>query len=293
MRKKEVVRVLREHGFAEGRLIALSKIGDCKSHPEHFAVFNAQVFIRRGRILKQADLDLSGDAMQLTAAAHAAGENLYVLYENSPHPFWMPGSLPIARVLRNAVWWTRIRLRDQDPFLPLPQYRRVKSPELKCAVGEWRARAAYCVSVWDNPEFASSNTTGAMVQLWEERPSGLQEIEREESELERYPVNTTRGRPVRPVFYHRCGLLEYIWFSHGAALPAALYDCSLRHLGSVKFDTHRDTRAIQDRRGSDVIGLVWPCSIAAPEVTASARRQLRAGCPGRTIDARLWHGPDP
>jgi hypothetical protein len=70
-------------------------------------VFNAQVCGLRGRLLKQADLDLTLDGEKLTAAARAAGENFYVLYESDPSPFWKPGSILMSRVLRDAVWWTR------------------------------------------------------------------------------------------------------------------------------------------------------------------------------------------
>jgi hypothetical protein len=201
--------------------------------------------------------------------------------------------MPISQVLRNAVWWTRIRPRDQDYFVPLPaHFPRAKPPQLTCAVGMWQGRPAYSVSVWASREFDSSNTRGATVQLWGEPPKSLRVIEKE-TDLIPDAVNTSRGRPVRPVFYHRCGLLEYVWFRHGAALPAVMYDCCLAHLESVKFDTHRNTRAIQLRQGSEVIGLVWPCSIVAPEVTASAQRQLNASYLGSATHPNFGRGPDP
>jgi hypothetical protein len=90
MHHNQVIAVLREHGFAEGRLIANSKSGYYKRHRSHFVVFNAQVCSLGGRLLKQADLDLTLDGEKLTAAARAAGENFYVLYENDPSPFWKP-----------------------------------------------------------------------------------------------------------------------------------------------------------------------------------------------------------
>jgi hypothetical protein len=86
--------------------------------------------------------------------------------------------------------------------------------------------------------------------------------------------SSTRGRSVRPAFYQRSGPLEYLWFSNGAAIPALLYDSVLRPLSGLHFTVHRDHKAIHARRGGQVIGLVWPCSFVAPEVIASARRQL-------------------
>jgi hypothetical protein len=93
MHYNQIIAVLREHGFAEGRLIANSKSGYYKRHRSHFVVFNAQVCSLGGRVLKQADLDLTLDGEKLTQAARVAGENFYVLYENDPSPFWKPGSI--------------------------------------------------------------------------------------------------------------------------------------------------------------------------------------------------------
>jgi len=69
-------------------------------------------------------------------------------------------------------------------------------------------------------------------------------------------------------------LLDYVWFSHGAAVPAILYDHTVRRLDSVRFTWHRDSSAIHLRQVGEVVGLFWPCHISAPEVLANARRRL-------------------
>ena len=117
------------------RLIATSKSGYYKRHRSNFVVFNAQVSSLGGRVLKQADLDLTLDGEKLTQAARAAGENFYVLYENDPSPFWKPGSIPMSRVLRDAVWWTRIHREDEDLFLPMNS-------------GPWRESGGDCATAW-------------------------------------------------------------------------------------------------------------------------------------------------
>lgn len=88
------------------------------------------------------------------------------------------------------------------------------------------------------------------------------------------PPSSTRGRSVRPVFYQQSGPLDHVWFSHGVAIPALLYDQVLRPLSGLNFTVHRDNKAIHVRAGGPVIGLIWPCWIGAPEVVASTRRQL-------------------
>src|SRR5271168_5450085 len=103
MHHNQIIAVLRKHGFAEGRLIANSKSGYCKRHRSYFVVFNAQVCNIRGRLIKQADLDLTLDGEKLTQAARVAGENFYVLFENDPSPFWVRASIPMPRVLLDAV----------------------------------------------------------------------------------------------------------------------------------------------------------------------------------------------
>jgi hypothetical protein len=69
-------------------------------------------------------------------------------------------------------------------------------------------------------------------------------------------------------------LLDYVWFSHGAAVPAILYDHIVRPLDSVRFTWHKDSAAIHLRQAGEVVGLFWPCHISAPEVLAHARRRL-------------------
>jgi hypothetical protein len=107
MHYNQLIAVLRKHGFAEGRLIANSKSGYCKRHRSHFVVFNAQVCNIRGRLLKQADLDLTLDGGKLTAAARAAEENFYVLYENDPSRYRCPGSCGTRSGGRGSIGRTR------------------------------------------------------------------------------------------------------------------------------------------------------------------------------------------
>ena len=202
MHHNQIIAVLREHGFAEGRLIANSKSGYYKRHRSHFVVFNAQVCSLRGRLLKQADLDLTLDGGKLTQAARAAGENFYVLYENDLSPFWKPGSIPMSRVLRDAVWWTRIHREDEDLFLPMNsgplEKRRVR---LRCSLGRWQNQPAYSVDLRDNPAWGSGrNMSGAVVQVLGHPPRGLRPTEKDEV----FTAETFKGRghTVHPVFYH-------------------------------------------------------------------------------------------
>jgi hypothetical protein len=140
-------------------------------------------------------------------------------------------------------------------------------------MGRWQNRLAYSVDLWNNPEWESGrNLSGAVVQVLGRPPKGLRATVK--NEVFTAEISKTRGRPVRPVFYHHAGLLEYVWFSHRAAVPAILYDETIRLLDSVSFTWHRDNSAIHLRQAGEVVGLCWPCDISAPEVLANARRQL-------------------
>ena len=276
MTRHAIVAVLRSHGFFSGRMIAQSKTGYRRALPKHFVIFNAKVFTRRGLVLKSADLDLTLDAEQLTAVARAIGENLFVLYENDPAFFWRPGSTPMSTVLQYAIWWTCIRSEDQDTFIAVDAShpRRPRGKPIACTVGTWQGRPAYSVDCWTNPTCGGCNTSGAVVELRGHPPRNLQVASRDK--VISAGMSATRGRATRPMFYHRSGPLEYVWFTHGAALPARLYDCCIRQRASVTFTIHRDTDAIHIRRDGEVIGLIWACGIAAPEVVARARQYLRS-----------------
>ena len=148
-----------------------------------------------------------------------------------------------------------------------------KRARLRCSLGRWQNRPAYSVDLWDKPAWGiGRNMSGAVVQVLGHAPRGLRSAEKDE--VFTAEISKTRGRPVRPVFYHRVGLLDYVWFSHGAAVPAILYDHIVRRLDSVRFTMHRDSLAIHLRQAGEVVGLFWPCCISAPEVLAHARRRL-------------------
>jgi hypothetical protein len=268
MNTKQLIRIMREYGFSDGRMISHSKTGYCKVHPDHCAVFNAQVFWRRGRILKQADLDLRRDAEQLTAAAKAAGENLYVLYEGQPSAFWLEHKVPIPQVLRHAVWWSQIRPEDKDRFASIDSARRPpKTAHVTCTAGAWEKRPAYRMYLG-----SKYHTVDGSILLLGRLPSYLHaKID------ENFPTNggpVTKGRPVRPVFYHQNRLCELVWFSHLAAVPALLFDCAVRPLMPVTFRIHQGSERIAIRKQSKVIGMIFPCLHVAPQVVSAACQHL-------------------
>ena len=275
MTKKKIINALERHGFFSSRMITHSKRRYCQRHPNNFTVFNAKVFTRHALILHGTDLDLTRDARELTAAAREAGENFYVLCEHHPHPFWEPDSIPMRQVLRSAIWWTRIRPQDHDAFVPVESAsQRPNRLRLNCVTGEWQGGPAYSISCWENEEFYNTNMVGAALEIAGHPPKKFRVKKAETGAGLSKPPSATRGQPVRPVFYQHSGVLEYVWFDNGAAVPAVLYDNVLRPLEGVNFTVHREHEAIHIRRSGRMIGLIWPCGIGAPEVIANARRQL-------------------
>jgi hypothetical protein len=278
MKKQKIIAILADHGFSEGRCIAWSKTGYSKSHQKHFIIFNAQIFSRRGRILRQVDLDLTVDSPKLTAAARAIGGNLYVLHEHRPRVECSPKSGPIIPVLRDAVWWTRIRPGDQDVFrLMETSSLRLRLASLACITGSWQGQPAYAVDVWLNPEWDNLHMAGSVIELCGRPPEQLRVVERltEKDEFTIEPCRT-RGRPIRPVFRQQSGLLDFVWFNSGAAVPSVLYDNTVGLLNNLTFTCHAGCEAIHARRNRKVIGLIWPSRIFAQDVVSSAQSQLNA-----------------
>ncbi|HEV2328652.1 MAG TPA: hypothetical protein VGY56_07695 [Verrucomicrobiae bacterium] len=289
MKKNNVIRALRQRGFCEGRLITFSKSGFHTMHPNHFVIFNSKVFTRRALILRQADLDLTVDAVKLTAAAREVGENFYVLAESHPHPFWQPGSMPMRQVLCNATWWTRLRPEDQDVFLPVNSvHRRSKRLPLTCVTGLWQGRPAYSVACWENDAIYNTNMTGAALDIAGQPPKHFRIKKSDPGPELSKPPSATPGQTVHPLFYQKSGLLEYVWFSGGFAMPAALYDQVVRPLGRLDFTLHDEHEALHIRRDGRVIGMIWPCFIGAREVAANARRRLGL----KTVKGSCSHKPE-
>jgi hypothetical protein len=274
---KTIRTVLRQHGLTEGRMISDSKTRYCGRNRDHFVVVNAQIFSARGRVLKQVDLDLTVDGHKLSAAARLTGVNLWVLYEGDPSPDCKTGSTPVSRILRNAIWWTRIHPRDADLFLPLISGPLWGHIPLRCVTGEWQGKPAFSVDLWSNPDYESPrNYTGPVIQLsGKPPPFFIEEAQGEEGTFTAEGVSKTRGRCVRPLFYQRAGKLEYVWFGHGAAVPAILYDHVLQPRNDISYSIHSDCASIHVWHGDGLIGFILPCDISAPEVVRNATMQLR------------------
>jgi hypothetical protein len=76
-----VVRLATELGLPLSRLIAQSKSGYIRRHPQHALIFNATIADSTGRRLWWGDLDLTIDESILVQLAERVGLDLYVYYE--------------------------------------------------------------------------------------------------------------------------------------------------------------------------------------------------------------------
>ena len=274
MTTAEIITQLRQVGICEGRMVSWSKSRYHKNHPTHFVVYNARIFTRRGQILRQVDLDLTLDAQTLTRVATIIRTNLYVFHESAGQRLAEQESRPILQILRDAVWWTRIRPGDQDVFLPMDSPRRPQSHVcLSCSSGVWSGQPAYSIDLSDDPQWGGINMLGARATILGSPPAHLRWVDR--GHVFGDQPSATRGRPVRPVLCHRAGLLEYIWFTNQIAVPAVLYDLTVSSFHNVRFTWHRDKRSLQVRQAGQVVALVSPACILAPEVIDGARRQLQ------------------
>lgn len=177
----------------------------------------------RVSLIDNRALDLTVDADNLTAAAREAGENLYVLCESDPHFLWEPGSMPVQQVLCSVTWWTRIRPEDQDVFFPVTATRRHSTRlPLTCVKGQRQGQPAYSITCWENGEIDNTNMTGAALEIAGQPPKELRIKETERGVDLSKPPSPTRGQSVRPGFYQQSGLLEYVWFACGFAMPAGV-----------------------------------------------------------------------
>lgn len=65
----------------EGRMISYSKSGYRERHPDHVAIFNANVCVARGKVW-WGDVDLTIDEPVLATLASRVAETVYLLYES-------------------------------------------------------------------------------------------------------------------------------------------------------------------------------------------------------------------
>ena len=273
MTRNQIISVLRDQGIFDGRSLDAEEHIYRENQTRLFVVANAQIFTTRHRILKRADIHLELDAGKLTIAAHVAGENLYVL--PLCHPLLRREGSHIERVLRDALWWTRIYgEEDQDCFAAVDSGspRLSNRVPLNCLVGRWKNQSAYSLDFRGNPEWGGLNMGAASVELFLPPPEHLRRVDMK-VKLVGEP-SLTRGRLVRPVMYQSSGPLKYVWFSHRMAVPAVLYDNSIALLGNVGFSVHCDREAIHVHQTGRLIGFIRPARIYAPEVVANAQREL-------------------
>jgi hypothetical protein len=76
----KALRIMKEHGFELSRMISFSKSTYVSRHPNHRAVFNANVITARGKIW-WGDLDLADDSEKLQQVANILDCNIYILRE--------------------------------------------------------------------------------------------------------------------------------------------------------------------------------------------------------------------
>ena len=76
---KNIEEVFYKHGFPLNRLIAGSKSGYRKNHPDDVVLFNANIIVRRKAWY--GDLNITQDAYDLQKVCNEIGKKLYILPE--------------------------------------------------------------------------------------------------------------------------------------------------------------------------------------------------------------------
>jgi hypothetical protein len=132
-----------------GRMIAGSKSGYHRQHPDHVVVFNAGICVERGglpELIWEGDLDLTLDEEPLVAFAGAYGETLHIVFEGDrPDGFYGPRAEALTRAVlvidpdgRVSFDERRIK-RDADARLLL-DLDRVEIESLRSQVAALRGR---------------------------------------------------------------------------------------------------------------------------------------------------------
>ena len=81
----ELKKILREHGYINGRAICGSKTAYREENPKSVCVFNACIFSQREGQFWYGDLDLTKDAEDLRAVAFDNEGTLYILTESDAY----------------------------------------------------------------------------------------------------------------------------------------------------------------------------------------------------------------
>jgi hypothetical protein len=178
----------------------------------------------------------------------------------------------LNKVIGEAVWWTQTQPENQNLFLSVDVFLKQRwSNRLRYATGTWQGQSAYAVSSWGNDAIDNQSLAGSAIELCGFPPNHFVVKDREMDEKYSITPSPRRGRPVRPVFYHRSGPVEYIWFNHGISVSAVLFANTLGKMAGLNFRIHAGTEAIHIRRAGKVIGMLWPNSYTPRHLTESAR----------------------
>ena len=73
--------IFRGNGFINSRMITMSKSSYCKSYPDNFVVFNANIITEKSGKVWYGDLDITKDEEILSIISKELREDLYILYE--------------------------------------------------------------------------------------------------------------------------------------------------------------------------------------------------------------------
>ena len=81
MAKEEILKIFKEEGFRNSRLISMSKSGYRRMYPKDRIMFNANIVVKRRKKVWQGDLNITKDAPALQKVADRLGMTLLILPE--------------------------------------------------------------------------------------------------------------------------------------------------------------------------------------------------------------------
>jgi hypothetical protein len=256
----EIRRLLSEAGFIENSPLSTPGPNHRILSKSNATIGLHTIWARRHGAIWWGPVKRPEDGERLETVARAARDTLYVFVGPTP------STKPLTRVAPRLIWWTRNSSLDRHHFIPWTRYKpsRFEAP---------RSNYRYAVgTIHDEPFYKWEN-----VILAGHAPDG---VSRYTSNLARFTLFDDGKRfSVKPLFFHRSGPLELMWFSNATPVWRREFDLATRHREHACFLKPARLGSIQVQDGEKLVAILLRADFGLRATWEAGWEKLRAMIP--------------
>jgi hypothetical protein len=252
---EQIRALLEQNGFESHPGIQPPRPGHTFKAPKDLPLPSHTIWAKRLGAVWWGAVSLPEDREKLSALARESGECFYVFSGATP------STRPFPHVADRFLWWTRVGTSESDLIVPIKDYNpgRFELPKknYRYAIGTIEGQKFFN---WEN------------LLLVGEPPKGAATYETDFDSA--MPLGDKLRMKTKPLFFHRSGPLELIWFLNGFPVWKKEYDLVTRAFPQVQFRKPAGLGLVMGEAGDRPVALLLRAKFGAREARDTAWRQF-------------------